>query len=267
MKNNFSYNNHTFVVCAYKDSPFLEECINSLKEQTIASQIILTTSTPSEYIKRIAEKYNIQVFVNIEGGSIAKDWNFAVSKAMTDIVTIAHQDDIYEPWYVESVLNAINNRNKSLIIFTNYGELRDKQKMTKNKLLVIKRIMLLPFHIKWMQENKWIRRRILSLGSAISCPTVSYVKNNLPKEIFEEGYRSDLDWQAWERLSLLDGAFIYCRRLCMYHRIHEGSATTEIIADQARSIEDFEMFSKFWPKPIARLFTRIYRRSENSNAL
>lgn len=267
MKNIYHEKTHSFVICAYNDSPFLIECIDSLMKQTIQSQIILTTSTPSGYIEDIARKYNIELFINYKGGSIARDWNFAISKAKTDIVTIAHQDDMYEPCYTEEVLRKLYNREKALIVFTNYGELREGVKTTRNRLLVIKRIMLLPFHIKWMQENKWIRRRILSFGSAISCPTVSYIKNNLPKDIFKEGYRSDLDWQAWERLSLLDGAFIYCNKICMYHRIHDGSATTEIIADHRRSVEDFEMFCKFWPETIAKLITRIYRRSENSNNL
>ena len=34
---------HTFVICAYKESPFLEDCILSLKKQSIRSHIILVT--------------------------------------------------------------------------------------------------------------------------------------------------------------------------------------------------------------------------------
>lgn len=266
MKNNFADRKHAFAICAYKDSPYLEECINSLKKQTIESHIFLITSTPSEYIKHLVDKYNIPMFINVEGG-IASDWNFAISRAEADIVTIAHQDDIYEPCFAEEVLRAVNNRKEPLIVFTNYGEIRNGVRVMKNRLLTIKRIMLLPLHFKCIQGNRWVRRRILSFGSAISCPTVSYIKENLPQEIFKEGYKSDLDWQAWERLSLLKGEFIYCPELCMYHRIHDGSATTEIIANHGRSNEDFEMFCKFWPKSIARLIARIYRDSENSNVL
>lgn len=42
---------HTFVICAYKESPYLEACIRSLKKQTVASAICLATSTPSDYLK------------------------------------------------------------------------------------------------------------------------------------------------------------------------------------------------------------------------
>ena len=38
---------HVFAVCAYKDSPYLEQCIRSLKAQTVPSHIIICTSTPA----------------------------------------------------------------------------------------------------------------------------------------------------------------------------------------------------------------------------
>ena len=47
---------HTFAVCAYKESPYLENCLKSLKNQTVKSSIIMTTSTPNVFIKSLAEK-------------------------------------------------------------------------------------------------------------------------------------------------------------------------------------------------------------------
>ena len=52
---------HVFAICAYKDSPYLERCIRSLKAQTVPSHIIICTSTPSSYIDRLAWKYGLQV--------------------------------------------------------------------------------------------------------------------------------------------------------------------------------------------------------------
>ena len=51
--------NHTFVLCAYKESQFLEECVQSLLAQTVKSKILISTSTPNDHIKGIAEKYNL----------------------------------------------------------------------------------------------------------------------------------------------------------------------------------------------------------------
>ena len=52
-------NDHTFAICAYKESPYLEECILSLKNQTVKSNIIMATSTPNEWIQGLAKKYEI----------------------------------------------------------------------------------------------------------------------------------------------------------------------------------------------------------------
>ena len=51
---NKHFKNHTFVICAYKESPYLEECIQSLMNQRIKSNVIITTSTPNVYIERLA---------------------------------------------------------------------------------------------------------------------------------------------------------------------------------------------------------------------
>lgn len=45
------FKNHTFVICAYKESKYLEECIESLEKQIVKSNIIMCTSTPNDYIK------------------------------------------------------------------------------------------------------------------------------------------------------------------------------------------------------------------------
>ena len=51
--------NHTFVVCAYKESEYLKECIESLLAQTVKSRIVIATSTPNEHIRSIAGRYGL----------------------------------------------------------------------------------------------------------------------------------------------------------------------------------------------------------------
>ena len=96
--------NHTFAICAYKESEYLEDCIKSLKGQTVKTNIIMATSTPNDYVKNLADKYNIPLFVRDGKSDIRDDWNFAYNSAKTDWVTIAHQDDEYNKKYVEEML-------------------------------------------------------------------------------------------------------------------------------------------------------------------
>lgn len=258
---------HTFVICAYKQSEYLEECIQSVQNQSVRTNVKMITSTPCEYIEQIAAKHQIPLFINDGQSGIAEDWNFALKMAGTSLVTITHQDDIYCKQYAESILQAVNRAKEPLIAFTDYGELRDGERVLCNRLLKVKEYMLIPLRPHNLQHSRWIRRRILSFGSPICCPSVTYCLDRVGQEVFTRQYRSDVDWQAWEKLSRLEGSFCYIHKPLMYHRIHEESATTAIIADNDRTKEDFEMFQRFWPRPVARILEHFYGKSEKSNCL
>lgn len=258
---------HTFVICAYKESPYLENCIQSLVKQTVASEIIIATSTPNFYIQDIANRYEIPVYVKQGEPNIADDWNYGYSKVKTPYLTIAHQDDIYLPDYTKHILNAFHKSKKPLIYFSDYGEIRNDEIVTKNRLLYVKRIMLVPLRWRLFYSSVFIRRRILSFGSPICCPSVAYVKDNLPETVFSVGFRSNEDWEAWEKLSKLKGDFIFDKEIMMYHRIHGDSETSSIIQDNKRSEEDMIMYSKFWPKSIAKILVKLYASGQKSNEL
>ncbi len=83
--------------------------------------------------------------------------------------------------------------------------------------------------------------------------------------VFLNGFRSNEDWEAEERISQLDGEFIFCNKILTYHRIHEDSETSKIIHDSKRSEEDYAMYRKFWPSGIAHILTKLYSSSEKSN--
>lgn len=258
---------HTFVICAYKESEYLEECIQSILNQKLPSQILMVTSTPCSYITDLASKYNINLIVNKGESGIVQDWTFGYEQADTPYITIAHQDDIYTADYSAEIVKRLETSKKPLIAFTDYGELRNGEYVNKNRLLRIKRIMLSPLKIKLFENSKFIRRRILSLGNPICCPSVTFVRENMPDKIFNIKYRACEDWEAWENLSKLSGGYIYVDKILMYHRIHEGSETSNIIGDNVRTLEDYDMYCKFWPQWIAKLLIKYYSKAQNSNEL
>ncbi len=258
-------NNHTFAVCAYGESPYLEECIQSLLAQTVSTGIVVATSTSNEHIATLAAKYDLPLYVRDGQSGIAADWNYAIEAANTPFVTVAHQDDIYSETYAEEMLDAVAMHPDLLVFFTNYGELRNGKVVDDNKLLTIKRRMLAPLENGKHASSIFVRRRILSLGSAICCPSVTINTAATGTPVFREGLKSNLDWEAWERLSKLSGVFYYDSKILMHHRIHEQSETTHLIEGNIRGGEDLVMFKKFWPSPIAKAINVVYSSSEKSN--
>ena len=269
LKKRYHYDkrSHTHVVLAYGESSFLEECIESLLAQTVKTRIVLATSTPNDFIKTMADRYQLPLFVNPRGSSLAGDWDFALHAAGTPIVTLAHQDDIYHKYYTADVLKAANKSAKPLIIHTDYWEIREDRPVENNRLLAIKRIMLLPMRLPFFWKSRFMRRRILSLGNAICCPSVSYVVDNLEGFHFRRNMSCNVDWQAWEEISRRKGSFVYVSSKRMGHRIHKASATSEMIVDDRRHQEDLAMYKKFWPAPIARILGYFYGTAEGSNKL
>ena len=255
--------NHTFAICAYKESQYLEECIKSLKNQTIKSNIIMATSTPNDYIKNLAKKYEIELFVNDGEKGIGQDWNFAVSKTKTDYVTVAHQDDIYCETYLEEIVNKLEKGKDFIIAFSDYNEIKNGETIPLTTNLKIKKILLFPLRI----NNKWkiSKKFALAFGSSICCPAVTVNTKVLGKKPYKTELKCDLDWDSWYEFSKIKGRFLYINKPLMKHRIHEESETSNLIQNNTRLEEDFLMFKKFWPEWIAKILMKKYKNAIKTN--
>ena len=258
-----NYKNHTFVVCAYKESEYLEECIKSLLAQTVKSNIIIATATPNDHIKNLAEKYNLKLFINKEKPGIGTDWNYGVSVTNTDYVTVAHQDDIYKEKYLEEIVKKLNNKKDFIIAFTKYKEIKNNEEIDLTINLKIKELMLWP--LKIFNKSKWVRRRILSFGSAICCPSVTLNKKIVGNKPFKTELKCNLDWDTWVDFTKYKGRFLYIPKYLMNHRIHGESETSNLIENNIRLEEDLYMFKKFWPNFIAKLFISKYKKAVKTN--
>lgn len=257
---------HSFVICAYKENPYLEATIQSLMNQTVKSKIYLSTSTVNNHITTLCNKYNIEIFVNERPKNAGADWNWAYDSVPTKLVTIAHQDDLYEPEFLEETLEAINAKKGDFIIaFTDYYELKLGKKEYTNLLLKIKRIMNYPLSLSFLQKSKFIRRRILSLCCAICCPAVTFNKEHAGVSIFDTEYINSCDYKTWCDLAEKNGCFIYIRKKLLAHRIYAESATSLNLSENIRKREDLQILSRYWPMPIAKCINKVYSQSEKSN--
>ncbi|MEX6688803.1 glycosyltransferase family A protein [Danxiaibacter flavus] len=260
---------HTFVLSVYQESPYLEACIQSLIGQTAKSKIIIATSTPTTYSQSIADQYNIPYYINdSQVRGIANDWNFALLKADTELVTIAHQDDVYDSRYTEVVTNAIkhNSAQKIQIAFTNYSDLVNNELRSFSLNAFIKRSLLLPFIVSSVIRSSLLKKMILLFGDPICCPSVTFNMPELGDDFkFQPKYTCALDWYAWYELALRPGAFMYINKRLITHRIHPGSETTNQLAKGLRQKEELELFELMWGKRIAKLIARVYALGHKEN--
>jgi len=259
---------HTFVIPAYKESAYLENCIQSLLAQKVKSEIIITTSTRSDFIKGIADKYSLAYHINDNGG-IANDWNFALSKAATPYATIAHQDDIYERGYTESLLKAIDKSgaNEPLILFTGYYDLVNDKKRNVSLNSIVKNTLLFPFAFKSRIDSEFFKKLLLSFGDPICCPTVAFNLKKLDDFSFSPELTCVLDWYAWYQLAQREGRFCYINKKLVGHRIHLESETSAQIVAGKRKMEEQWIFDQIWGKGPAKIISWIYRLGYADNKI
>ncbi|HPN70068.1 MAG TPA: glycosyltransferase family 2 protein [Saprospiraceae bacterium] len=253
---------HTFIIPAFGNSPYLEECIQSLLNQSVKSTILITTSTPSEFILEIAQKHHLTLQINpIGNNGIAEDWNFAIAQANTPFVTLAHQDEIFQPDYTESIMRRIElNTNKRIIIlFTNYQEMIGKNFRSQVTFhAIVKKLLLSPFLLMPNISSKIIKKAILSLGTPICCSSVTFHKDLILDFTFSKQYRVALDWYAWLQLSEKSGYFCYLNKKLISHRIHSGTETYQQIQSGMRYKEELAIFTSIWGKTIAKFLMKFY---------
>lgn len=258
---------HTYVVLAYKESPYLEDCVKSVLNQKYASRVVIATSTPNDYIKNIASKYDIEVFARPEkdrAQGAASDFNYALSVSKTKLATIVNHDEVYNYDYSFEIVRYYNKHKDTSIIFSRYYDMKDDEAIFKSLNFTIKNILLLPLGIS--SKSVFIKRLCLRFGNPIGCPATTFVKGHYEQPVFATDLKASFDFWAWEKLSREKYAFGYIKKPLMAHRIHSESITSGALKDDVRIKEDIIVFSKMWPRFIAILISKVYKLSERSNA-
>lgn len=259
---------HTFIICAYQDSPYLIKCIESCQRQLSViegfSQVCLYTSTPTKAIHLLCEQFNIPLFT-CSGGGIGKDWNNALSFVETPYATIVHQDDIYDEHYGTEILATFYRYKDCNIVFTDYSEI-DKQGTLRKRNLNL-HIKTFGLHMLSLLPFKWYQKRVYAFGNFICCPAVSYNLERLKDFRFNENLKMTLDWDAWERIMKKEGCIKYIAKKLMYHRIHEDSETTNNTVDKTREAEEQMIFERYWGKRFSKIIMKLYVFNQKSNDL
>jgi glycosyltransferase involved in cell wall biosynthesis len=256
--NTLSSDQHMFVVPAFGDSVWLDRCLESLRRQTAPSPILVTTPTPSPYLGEVARRHGVGIEVNPVSRGIGADWNFALSRATRPWVTLAHQDDWYEPTYVERCLQAARRSRGATLVFAAAREtLGPAGEPVQN--VGVKRLMCAAVFLGSTAIRARLRKRmLLSLGNPIPCAAVMINRAAVPDFAFSEQLRSNLDWMAWLDLARRKGAFAYVREPLVHRTIHHEAATV-VWLDQ-RAAEDAWVLRRLWPRPVADLLVRLYAR-------
>lgn len=253
-----------FVLPAFGEPAWIERCLDSIEQQTRKSRVVITTSTPNRYLHAIAERRGLPLVANPESGGIAADWNFALLHGDARWVTVAHQDDWYDPAYVDLCLAAAATAADAVLVFTHSIERIEGERAEAVNARVKRTLSRLAFGTESSIQSTFRKKMLLAFGNPIPCPSVMLNREALGDFRFPDGWKSNLDWSAWVALARAPGAFVCVPRPLVHRTLHRGAATTQALSD--RAVEDDRMFRELWPAPMAFVLRHVYAASRRPYA-
>lgn len=233
---------HTFVILAYLESDDLEECIKSVLKQSVKSNVLIATSTPNDYIIEMASKYSLGITINENDSNKGSDYNFAINTMDSELITIAHQDDLYDRNYTKEILKKYKENRDATILFTDNYEIKGDKKIVKNKRLRKQRYYLLPLKYKIFQASKFFKIRALRRNKFICTSSITFVKKNIKKDIFPSDIVYNNDWKGLIHLAKEDTKFVYIDKKLVGYRIDN------VCFDPEKIEEDMDILKKMYPK-------------------
>lgn len=248
-----------FAICAYGESPYIRECIDSLLAQTRKTKIIMCAHRTSLFLEQLSREYGIPLYCRDEEADICADWNYAFSMADAKYVTIAHQDDRYEPEYARFVVDKLEKAKSPILCVTDYRPLKNNS-LEKDINCKLRHFLRTPLKTKF-NDRLFVKRGVLALGNSICCPTVTYNKEKLGDNVFTSPLKYNLDWDTFYILAEKKGSFEYVDKPLAEYRLHDGATSKEFINNHKRTIDDIYMFEKFWPKWFTKILMHFYKEA------
>jgi teichuronic acid biosynthesis glycosyltransferase TuaG len=120
------------IVLTYNREELLKETLRSILAQTHRNIEVLVIDNCSDYdIEDSLEKMGdprISVHRNANGGLLAVNRNFGISKASGDFIAFCDDDDLWHPEKLGQQLDAFSSRPQTLVMGTNYEQFPRRRK-------------------------------------------------------------------------------------------------------------------------------------------
>lgn len=162
----------SIIVPIYNVDKYLEECIESLKNQTYKNlEIILINDGSTDNSEQICRKEEKQdnriVFINKNNGGSASAKNVGLKIAKGDYITFIDSDDFIEPDMIEYMVNTIKKYNSDIIQCSFTNLYKNTEKFKQDKIIEQKigsKDFFKLFLIKWDSSlfwNKLFKREVI----------------------------------------------------------------------------------------------------------
>lgn len=235
----------TFAIPCRNAGVHLRPLLQSLLAQTERDvALLLVDDASSDGSARLAREVagdRITVHENAQALGIGGNWNRCVELVTTPFFCLAHQDDVYEPRYLERMLAALRARpdagfahcravavDASGVAFASPAE-RFKDHFWQHA----------------PGEDRAAHYARLWRGNFVCCPSVLY-RTDAVRAVgtFRAELRFALDWDYWFRTLRAGRGIVDVDELLLHYRRHEDAASTVATADRSRFAEELQVLAE-----------------------
>jgi glycosyltransferase involved in cell wall biosynthesis len=234
----------TVFLPTYNGLPHLVQTLASLQAQTYKDfELVVLDDCSSDGTLELVERFadpRLKLIRADRNGGLGSNWNRALELVETPYFAICHQDDLYEPRFLEVMLELLVAHPKAFIAHCKVWSIDE-----------LGRRFVCPAEL--YKENYWppvdpyerfgrAELEVLRRGAYIQTSTVLY-RTMAVRQIgfFRSDLQQSIDWDFWLRGVLAGFSILGTHRKLASYRRHPGMTTRRTEADLTRYREEISL--------------------------
>ncbi len=241
----------TIAIPFYSKLAFLKAAVESVLRQDCPNWrlMIVDDCSAEQTVKEYASSLKddrISYFRNEKNLGLAGNWNRCLDLAESDLVTLLHSDDVVEPGYVRTFLQAARESPDAAAFFCPATIIDQHGIPTKTVADAVKDFLTPKQHEPLSLSGEPAIAALLR-GNFIVCPTLCYRKSVLESHRFQPSLKMVLDFEFTLRLLVSGHTLIGIQQKLYRYRRHDSNLTNELSRDLVRSAEECWLWNHLIP--------------------
>lgn len=240
----------SIVIPIYNAEKFLEECLNSIKNQTYKNiEVIMVNDGSKDDSETICKRFSeddarFRYFTKVNGG-VSSARNLGLDNVKGDYITFIDADDWIEEKHLELLINSIKKTNSDIGV-SSYKEFNNKDtyyirvytKQEKN---------LLNFEKMNRDEFLTLFPKLMSTNVCFNNAVSKLFRKDLVKNLrFDTSIKYGEDLDFYFRLYMNVDSISYVNELTYVYRIHGDSTTSNF--NQEHAEQELTIFKQMYEK-------------------